>query len=62
VGQPENKKEAAVVENLRVMIVAGEASSDLHAASLARSILSRFPNTELFGMGGSALREAGVRP
>jgi len=49
-----------VVENLRVMIVAGEASSDLHAASLARSILSRFPNTELFGMGGSALREAGV--
>ena len=45
---------------MKVMIVAGEASGDLHAASVARSILRNYPNAEIFGMGGCLMREAGV--
>ncbi len=58
-GLPENS-ESIDSANLSVMIVAGEASSDLHAANLAKSIASRIPGAEIFGMGGTALREAGV--
>ena len=42
------------------MISAGEASSDLHAANLAKEILRRQPDAEIFGMGGSSLRAAGI--
>lgn len=45
---------------LSVMIVAGEASGDQHAARLARGLRARAPGIELFGMGGSALRAAGM--
>ncbi len=58
-GLPENSKSLDSA-NLSVMVVAGEASSDLHAANLARSIASRIPGVEIFGMGGTSLREAGV--
>jgi lipid-A-disaccharide synthase len=44
----------------RVMIVAGEASGDLHAANLARELVLKAPDTQLFGMGGPKMREAGV--
>lgn len=43
-----------------VMIVAGEASSDLHAASLARALRARHSDVRIFGMGGAHLRDAGV--
>jgi len=42
------------------MIIAGEASGDMHGANLARAIKSLRPDTELFGIGGSGMREAGV--
>ncbi len=42
------------------MISAGEASSDLHAANLAKELLRQQPNAEIFGMGGSSLRAAGI--
>lgn len=45
----------------KVMLVAGEASGDLHGANLARAILEREPGARLFGMGGELMREAGVR-
>ncbi|HZZ08923.1 MAG TPA: lipid-A-disaccharide synthase [Candidatus Binataceae bacterium] len=45
----------------RVMIVAGEASGDLHGADLAAQILARDPECELFGIAGERMRAAGVR-
>lgn len=45
----------------RILIVAGEASGDLHGASLAREILARAPGVELFGIAGERMRAAGVR-
>jgi lipid-A-disaccharide synthase len=45
----------------RVMVVAGEASGDLHGADLAAQILARDPGCELFGIAGERMRAAGVR-
>ena len=45
----------------RVMIVAGEASGDLHGADLAAQILARDPECEMFGIAGERMRAAGVR-
>jgi lipid-A-disaccharide synthase len=43
-----------------VMIVAGEASGDLHGANLVRAMQAQEPDLRFCGMGGQALREAGV--
>jgi lipid-A-disaccharide synthase len=43
------------------MLVAGEASGDLHGATLARALASLAPDLELAGMGGSRMQAAGVR-
>lgn len=43
-----------------VMIVAGEASADLHAANLLYALRRRVPNLGCFGIGGPALRAAGA--
>ena len=45
----------------RIMIVAGEASGDLHGGDLAREILARDPSCDLFGIAGEKMRAAGVR-
>ncbi|HYB90674.1 MAG TPA: lipid-A-disaccharide synthase [Candidatus Binataceae bacterium] len=45
----------------RIMIVAGEASGDLHGADLAREILAIDPGCDLFGIAGQKMRDAGVR-
>ena len=42
------------------MIVAGEASGDLHGANLAREILALDPQVALYGMGGESMASAGV--
>jgi len=44
----------------RFLVVAGEASGDLHAAAAVRALKTRAPEAELFGMGGTHLRAAGV--
>ncbi len=44
----------------RIMIVAGEASGDLHGASLARAILHMVPTVDLLGVGGNNMQSAGV--
>lgn len=44
----------------KVMIVAGEASGDLHGANLIKELLAREPDLKLQGIGGRRLREAGV--
>jgi len=44
----------------RILIVAGEASGDLHGAALAEELLRLAPGLRLEGMGGRRMREAGV--
>jgi lipid-A-disaccharide synthase len=43
-----------------ILMVAGEASGDLHGGNLAREILARHPQTRIFGIGGAKMQEAGV--
>ena len=43
-----------------IMIVAGEASGDLHGADLAREILALDSSVKLSGIGGSGMAAAGV--
>ncbi|NLN29234.1 MAG: lipid-A-disaccharide synthase [Firmicutes bacterium] len=45
---------------MRVMIVAGEASGDLHGSHLVRQILRLRPGVRFFGVGGRLMAEAGV--
>jgi lipid-A-disaccharide synthase len=44
----------------RVMIIAGEASGDLHGAGVVRELLRRVPGAEVFGMGGERMRHEGA--
>lgn len=44
----------------KVMISVGEASGDLHGASLANALRLAQPDVRIFGMGGKLMREAGV--
>lgn len=44
----------------RVLIIAGEASGDLHAASFVREVRRLDPEVEFLGIGGEALRSEGV--
>src|SRR5712675_105724 len=55
--------EAAIAHapRARIMIVAGEASGDLHGGDLAREIVARNPSADLFGVAGETMRAAGVR-
>jgi lipid-A-disaccharide synthase len=43
------------------MIVAGEASGDMHGASLVREMLKIDPALNFYGIGGNKLQEAGVK-
>jgi len=44
----------------RIMLVAGEASGDLHGASLCRALRERVPEARLSGMGGVRMAAAGM--
>lgn len=44
----------------KVMLVAGEASGDLHAANLFRELQKLVPGVKGVGMGGEHMREAGI--
>ena len=43
-----------------VLISAGDASGELHAAALAEELRRREPGVRLFGLGGPAMEKAGV--
>jgi lipid-A-disaccharide synthase len=45
----------------KVLIVAGEASGDLHAGNLIRAVKTAAPQIEFYGMGGIEMRAAGAR-
>ena len=44
----------------KIMISVGEASGDLHGASVAHALKAIEPDIKLFGMGGQGMRAAGV--
>jgi lipid-A-disaccharide synthase len=44
----------------RLLLVAGEASGDLHGGHLARALRARQPTLQLLGVGGRRMRQAGV--
>lgn len=46
----------------RLLVVAGEASGDLHAANLVVALRQRCEALEIFGVAGERLRAAGVEP
>jgi lipid-A-disaccharide synthase len=41
-------------------MVAGEASGDMYGAEVARSLLRRFPDARIYGVGGQRMKAAGV--
>jgi len=43
-----------------ILIVAGEASGDLHASCLVKAIKNIYPQLNFFGLGGEALKKEGV--
>lgn len=47
-------------KNKTIMIIAGEASGDMHGANLAREILKINPNVNFYGIGGNKLKAEGV--
>ena len=48
------------LNSLKIMIVAGEPSGDLHASHVAHRLTILCPNITLFGMGGDLMEEASV--
>jgi lipid-A-disaccharide synthase len=47
-------------KNKHILIVAGEASGDLHAAHLVKTIIKMRPDTAFLGLGGECLKKEGV--
>ena len=45
----------------RVLMVAGEASGDMHGTDLLIALREHVPDLEVFGIGGEGLRRAGMR-
>jgi lipid-A-disaccharide synthase len=45
-----------------LLVVAGEASGDLHGARLISELRRRVPDLTVFGLGGDEMREAGLEP
>jgi len=44
----------------RVMMIAGEASGDLHGAGVVRELRTRVPRVEIYGIGGDRMRQEGM--
>ncbi len=44
----------------RVMLIAGEASGDLHGSGVVRELKSRFPELDVFGVGGDRMKSEGM--
>ena len=45
----------------RLLLIAGEASGDAHGADLVNALRTKFPHVEVCGVGGPALRAAGMQ-
>jgi lipid-A-disaccharide synthase len=49
------------VSPYRFLIVAGEASGDMYGADVARRLFHKFPDCQIYGLGGQRMRNAGVQ-
>jgi lipid-A-disaccharide synthase len=49
------------VSSYRFLIVAGEASGDMYGADVARRLFHKFPDCQIYGLGGQRMRDAGVQ-
>jgi lipid-A-disaccharide synthase len=56
---PENKNQQSKPKT--IMIIAGEASGDMHGASLVREMLNIDPSLNFYGIGGNKLQQTGVK-
>jgi lipid-A-disaccharide synthase len=45
---------------MRILMVAGEASGDMHGAGVIRALRRRVPDADVFGIGGDAMRREGM--
>ena len=45
---------------MRIFMIAGEASGDMHGSNLAKALLQSNPGLEIHGWGGELMKEAGV--
>jgi lipid-A-disaccharide synthase len=50
---------SAAADTKRVLIVAGEASGDLHGGNLLRAAANLYPSLDFYGVGGAQMRAAG---
>lgn len=46
---------------MKIMFSAGEASGDIHAASVAKALKAQYPDVEMLGMGGAKMEAEGVK-
>lgn len=56
----ESQGDAASSLECSILVVAGEASGDEHTAPIVELIRKHHPQVQVFGMGGSSLRKAGM--
>lgn len=47
-------------DRLRVLLIAGDVSGDLHASAFVRALQRRVPDVDVYGVGGEQLRAAGM--
>lgn len=45
---------------IKILIVTGESSGDIHGAALSRSLISYKPDLQIYGIGGCEMKKAGV--
>ena len=49
------------MSSYQFLIVAGEASGDMYGADVARRLFHKFPDCQIYGLGGQRMRDAGVQ-
>ena len=45
----------------KIMVIAGEASGDLHGSGVVRELKKLDPSAEIFGVGGDKMQKAGMQ-
>jgi lipid-A-disaccharide synthase len=56
-----NNASTEQMKSKKILLVAGEASGDLHGSHLVQAIQSIDPDIEFYGVGGEGLKKAGMR-